>query len=222
MIKYLICILALSSNLYPQDTLSINPKGILSNYSNSQQSQNSYFLEKDYIDFDGYLIIKFQKSDLVLHGGFYHLEIFWINNLSEIKSFDKRVYYEYLSEVFMSTILSSDKDTSKVISNFMKNYRSINRNREKKTYLYYSFNNNLDGSIFLENNYVWTNSFNYYLIFKTKFKTALLKSNIDQGVMFDKIFIPVSDLLEFEPVNNSEILEEKGFIKKEVLYELEN
>lgn len=214
-------------SLWAQDTVTIS-KGHLQNYSPKLSNKNYYVLENSDFEFNGYLVIKFDSYFSKLLP--IDFEIFWIDSLQSINSYDSRFYYNFIDDFFRNYFMPKPEkaegkfsENSDGLKTFFKNYFILNdRTKNSFTYLYGVKNNNIKGELFQNKDSLYTDGLNYYLMFETKFRAGLLKSAVDQGLMYNKVIIPVSDVQNFKEVQNSYILEKMGWMKKKIVIKMHN
>lgn len=221
-IKFLVFTFLIIFNFVPKlifasDSLKIIEDRMLINQTKRNILPSYLNLTEDNYNFEGFLIVKFRIDDVKLSNNYYYMDIFWINNLVDIKNYNLRVYYNLIDENLLDYYRASPLDStnkSNILKKFILNYVKLNKSNPQKTYLYFSYNNNINSNLFKDEKIFWQDGPIYYLIFKTKFSTAILNSSIDQGIIYNKIFIPTSNLLEFENLLDSVELENIGFTKK--------
>lgn len=202
----------LTELIFAQDTVILKKNLPLLNGTINTASKLIEITKMNY-EFDGYLIVQLEKNKITQSDTItYSCPVFWINSLNNLNNeYQYFQNFTLFSFAFKSNTFEINKNNKgREILDFIKFYINFNEaNREYfTTYLYDS----LLTTDILDNSIIWVYQDRYFIIFKTRFDTSIMKIktpkllNNKYTYINWNIFIPISKLKYFSKLEDSEPL----------------
>jgi hypothetical protein len=203
----LVCFFSCNIFSFCQDTIFFKKNNAIYNISDDFKSPfDSVKLITSKYDFDGYLLFQFDENKTKVRefkgNSNLELPIFWVGSINDLNNDSLKYQYVYMSMIFYENAYYISDTLHNNFLEFLKYFYSFATSNKNnlKIYLFRDYCNPNSISIF-NNKFIWKNNNGIYLIFRTKFYTAIFEKL--SGIKY-KFFIPISDLQLFELISDEE------------------